>query len=319
MQNNVERKLVPMTEATHAPMQPLNREVGRDLPDDALPAYAPMLAAYHRAHAAELRHYIEALPLQPGDTVLDMACGDGTYALWLAEQVGHSGTVIGVDIAPVYLDIARQQADRSPYAAALHFELGSIDQLALTDGLFDLAWCGQSLSSLPDPLTTLRTLRRVVRPGGTVAVLENDPLHQMIIPWPPDLELTIRQAQLQSMEATEDSTEKFAIGRQLGAAFQAAGLVPWHTRAYTTTRHAPLSSDEQTYLAWYFQDVKARVWPAIEPHDRARFDQLLNPESADCLFHRPGFFVTYIDLVTCGTRADESETRSAQQPANIAG
>jgi demethylmenaquinone methyltransferase/2-methoxy-6-polyprenyl-1,4-benzoquinol methylase len=308
-----------MTEASTAATQPLNREVRRDLSGDALPAYAPMLAAYHRAHAAELRHYIQELPLHAGDTVLDMACGDGTYALWLAEQVGQSGTVVGVDIASAYLDIAQQQASQSPYADTLHFELGSIDQLPLTDGLFDLAWCGQSLSSLPDPLETLRALRRVVRPGGTVAVLENDPLHQMIIPWPPDLELIIRRAQLQSMEATEDSAEKFAIGRQLGAAFQAAGLVPWHTNAYTTTRHAPLSNDEQTYLAWYFQDVKARVWPAIEPLDRARFDRLLNPQSADCLFHRPGFFVTYIDLVTCGTRALESETRSAQQPANIAG
>jgi ubiquinone/menaquinone biosynthesis C-methylase UbiE len=283
-------------------MQPMNREVGRDLPVDALPNYAPMLAAYHRAHATELRQCIDNLPLQPGDTVLDMACGDGTYALWLAEQVGMHGTVIGVDIASAYLNIARQQASTSPFAAALHFERGSIDRLPFADELFDLVWCGQSLGSLPDPVETLQALRRVVRPGGTVAVLENDPLHQVIIPWPPDLELTIRRAQLQSVAQTEDSTQSFAIGRQLGATFQAAGLVSWHTTAYTTTRHAPLSKDELAYLTWYFQDVKARVWSSIVPEDRVRFEELLNPQSAECLFHRPDFFVTYIDLVTCGTR-----------------
>jgi ubiquinone/menaquinone biosynthesis C-methylase UbiE len=291
-----------MTEDKPSSPQPLNREVGRDLPSDALPAYAPMLAAYHRAHAVELRRCIEELPLHPGDTVLDMACGDGTYALWLAERVGPTGMVIGVDIAPAYLNIARQKARASSFPSVLHFERGSIDQLPLAKEKFDLAWCGQSLNSLPDPVETLRALRQVVRPGGTVAVLENDTLHQVIIPWPPELELTTRQAQLHSIKATENTSGVFATGRDLGAVFRAAGFASWRTTAYTTTRHAPLSEDEQTYLMWYFQDIKARVWSFIEPHDQARFDQLLNPQSDACLLHRPDFSVTYIDLVTCGTR-----------------
>jgi ubiquinone/menaquinone biosynthesis C-methylase UbiE len=299
MQRNV-KDTYAMTRAT--PAHPLNREVGRDLPTDALPPYAPMLAAYHRAHAAELRRCIDDLPVQRGATVLDMACGDGMYARWLAERVGPQGHVVGVDIAPAYLEIARQQTCPSPSAATLRFEQASIEELPFADGQFDMAWCGQSLSSLPDPLETLRALQRVVRPGGIVAVLENDPLHQLIIPWPPDLELAIRQAQLQSVEATEEDTQIFAIGRQLGATFQAAGFASWHTTAYTTTRQEPLSHDEQTYLSWYFQDVKARAWPHIAPRERARFDRLLNPQSNACLFAQPGFFVTYIDLVTWGTR-----------------
>jgi ubiquinone/menaquinone biosynthesis C-methylase UbiE len=286
------------------PEHPLNREVGRDLPADSLPPYAPILTAYHRAHATELRRCIDDLPLQRGDTVLDMACGDGIYARWLAERVGPNGRVIGVDIAPAYLEIAHQQASDTPYAEVLHFEQASIEELPFAAGMFDLAWCSQSLGSLPDPVETLRALRRVVRPGGTVAVLENDPLHQLIMPWPPDLELAIRQAQLRSVEATEEGTQPFAIGRQLGATFRAAGFLSWQTRAYTTTRQAPLSHDEQTYLRWYFQDVKARAWPHIAPHEQARFDQLLNPQSEACLFAQPGFFVTYIDLVAWGTRTD---------------
>jgi SAM-dependent methyltransferase len=297
-----------MTKDTHPTTQPLNREVGRDLPADALPPYAPMLAAYHRAHAAELRRCIDDLPVQRGDSILDMACGDGTYARWLAERVGLRGQVVGVDIALAYLEIARQQASTSPFAAVLHFEQASIEELPFADGQFDLVWCGQSLSSLPDPLETLRALRRVVRPGGIVAILENDPLHQLIIPWPPDLELAIRQAQLQSVEATEEGAQPFDIGRQLGVIFQAAGFASWHTAAYTTTRQAPLSHDEQTYLSWYFQDVRARVWPTIAPRERARFDQLLNPQSATCLFAQPGFFVTYIDLMVWGMRPEESST-----------
>src|SRR5262245_60112589 len=59
-----------------------------------LPAYAPMLAAYQRAHAAELRVMIADLPLRVGDHVLDMACGAGVYSVWLAEHIAPHGTVV---------------------------------------------------------------------------------------------------------------------------------------------------------------------------------------------------------------------------------
>src|SRR5690242_10059537 len=83
---------------------------------DGLPTYAPMLAAYHRAHAAELRAMIAELPLRLGDRVLDMACGAGTYSVWLAERVGPHGTVVGVDISPAYLARARVRANDSAHA-----------------------------------------------------------------------------------------------------------------------------------------------------------------------------------------------------------
>jgi ubiquinone/menaquinone biosynthesis C-methylase UbiE len=75
-----------------------------------IPGYEPMLAAYHRAFASELRGIVHSLPIASGQTVLDMACGDGAYGPWLAECVGPDGRVVAVDKDPDYLKLARSGA-----------------------------------------------------------------------------------------------------------------------------------------------------------------------------------------------------------------
>src|ERR1051326_1265048 len=79
-----------------------------------------MLAAYHRAFSAELRDMVRTLPIAGGNTVLDMARGDGVYSPWLADLVGSSGRVIAVDLIEylkslsariaVYLDAPMREA-----------------------------------------------------------------------------------------------------------------------------------------------------------------------------------------------------------------
>lgn len=273
-------------------------EVGQGLADDELPAYAPMLAAYQRSHARELREMIGALPLRPGDRVLDMACGAGVYSRWLAERVGPGGLVVGADISRAFLEQARAQA---VCGGRLAWQIGDIAGLPFADGTFDLVWCAQSMYSLPDPLAALRELARVTRPGGTVAVFENDMLHHLVLPWPAELELAVRQAQLQSVRATASEPAKFFIGRELCAVFAEAGLCGCQVRPYSAVRQAPLGPDERRYLASYLRDLGQRARPLLEPGLRARFDELVAPGSPGYLLDQPGFYVTYIDMLACAT------------------
>lgn len=275
------------------------REVGRGLDDEALPAYAPMLAAYHRAHEPELRAMIADLPLNEGDRVIDLACGDGVYSCWIAERVGASGRVVGVDLAPAYLELARATAARSPAGGRVHFEQANAYELPFADDSFDLAWCAQSMFSLPDPLAALRELRRVVRPGGAVAVLEYDLLHPMILPWPAELELAVRTAQLAALAA--ENPAQPAVGRDLCAIFGEAGLKACRLTPYSTARHSPLSEDEAAFLTWYLGDVRERAAPHLDPALRAAFDALTDPASDAYMLRKPDFVVTYLDLVAVGT------------------
>lgn len=278
------------------------REVGNGLERDELPAYAPMLAAYHRACADELQQMIADLPLRPGDCVLDMACGDGVYSGWLAERVGPSGRVVGVDIAPAYLELARRNVASQPHAAIISFQIGDINGLPFADDEFDLVWCAHSLYSLPDPIAALREMRRVTKPGGTVAILENDTLHHMLLPWPAELELAVRQAQLAALEESTSQTGRFYIGRNLCGAFEAAGLDGCQITTYTIDRRAPLSDDMRMFLRYYLDDLQQRAAPHLDAAAREALRMLLDPESALYLLDRDDFFLSHIEIVARGVK-----------------
>jgi SAM-dependent methyltransferase len=280
------------------------REVGRGLGEDELPPYAAMMAAYHRAHAAELRAMIANLPLRPGDRVLDMACGDGVYTCWLSEQVAPTGHVVGVDISPAYLERAQALAAAKGVGSGVSFERGDIAALPFPDASFDLVWCAQSMYSLPDPQAALRELRRVTRPGGRVAVFENDSMHHIILPWPPELELAVRQAHLAALSASSSETARFFIGRELCAAFSEIGLEQCVVTPYTSARQAPLDPDEVMFLGAYLDDLRERARPMLEAQPLREFDQLTDPGSPDYILRRPDFLVTYIDIVAVGLRPE---------------
>jgi SAM-dependent methyltransferase len=275
--------------------------------EDSLPAYAAVLSAYHRAHADELRAMIAGLPLRPGDQVLDMACGDGAYSVWLAERVAPNGHVTGVDISPAFLAQARELAAPTSVASNISFEPGDIDALPFADHSFDLVWCAQSMYSLPEPRAALRELRRVTRPGGRVAIFENDTLHHLVLPWPPELELAVRQAQLAAMDDESREADRLFIGRDLCAAFGDVGIADCVITPYSTARQAPLGDDEVAFLGWYLDDLRRRARPFLGPADREAFDGLTSPDSPDYLLSRPDFMVTYLNIVAVGVRPQDVE------------
>jgi SAM-dependent methyltransferase len=276
------------------------REAGAGLGDDELPAYAPMLAAFHRACAADLRRIVGSLPLRPGDRVLDMACGDGVYSAWLAEHVGPDGRVVGVDLSPAYLRVAREHVAASPQHDLIEFRLGDIAGLPFADDEFDLVWCAHSLYSLPDPLAALRELGRVTRPGGSIAILENDTLHHHLLPWPAELELAVRSAQLAALEAGSQATGKFYIGRNLCGAFEQAGLDECAVTSFSIDHHAPLSADERLFLGDYLADLGQRARPHLDAAARTAFDLLIDPESELYLLNRDDFFSSHLELLAVG-------------------
>lgn len=265
---------------------------------ESLPEYEPMLADYHHAYAEELREMVASLPVKEGDRVLDVACGNGAYSRWLAERVGSSGRVVAVDILPAYLDAARVGTS----GERVRFAVADIDRLPFADDTFDLVWCAQSLYSLPSPVETLRRMRQVARPEGTVAVLENDTLHHILLPWPIEVELAVRRAELAGFIEETERPRKFYVGRLLGEVFRAAGIEPCRKRTWASNRQAPLGPRERGFLEKYLHDLRARARPHLEPKLRAKFDRLVDPASEDYLLDDPDLSVTCIDHVVLGVK-----------------
>ena len=259
-----------------------------------------MLAAYHRAFACELRAMMSVLPIELGQTVLDVACGDGAYSPWLAERVGAGGRVVAVDIDPTYLEAARAEAARSPNGSVIEFVAAPVEAMPFDAGTFDLAWCAQSLYSLPEPVAALRHMMRAVKPGGIVAVLEADTLHHVILPWPVEVELSVRAAELAAIVERSREPEKFYVGRRLRSVFHEAGLEGVTVRSFASDRAHPLGADDRTFFAETLKRLAGKVRDRLAPAMRDQFAALADPESVRFLPDDPEFAATCIDHVVWG-------------------
>ncbi|HEY5315977.1 MAG TPA: methyltransferase domain-containing protein [Pirellulales bacterium] len=267
----------------------------------ALPDYAPLLDAYHRAYAAELAEIVGTLLLRPGDRVLDLACGDGFYARLLADLVGASGLVWGLDLSPAWLEYAKLK-DYPARKLEPEYCRGSATQLPFGDGSFDLVWCAQSFYSLPDPAAAVREMVRVARPGGVVGVLETDTLHQCLLPWPVDLELEVRAAELRAFAAETSRPGKYYVGRRLSAALRAAGLEHIGEQAWATTRQAPWSDVDREFLGEYLDNLHRRVRPVLDRAGLARFEAWLGNAAGQPVVDRPDFATVWLDRLCWGIK-----------------
>lgn len=120
---------------------------------------------------------------QPGERVLDVACGTGIVARLTAPCVGASGTVVGVDKNPAMLTVASSLAP--PEGAAIEWREGSAVSLPLPNDTFDLVLCQAGLQFFPDRPAALREMYRVLKRDGRVAISvwrspEYNPVSQLI-------------------------------------------------------------------------------------------------------------------------------------------
>lgn len=109
--------------------------------------------------------------LRPGMRLLDCGCGVGSITLDLAELVAP-GVTVGVDLDDAQLALARDAAAARGLDTT-RFEVGSVYELPFAEASFDVALAHTVLFHLSDPLRALKELRRVLAPGGIVAVADD--------------------------------------------------------------------------------------------------------------------------------------------------
>jgi demethylmenaquinone methyltransferase/2-methoxy-6-polyprenyl-1,4-benzoquinol methylase len=145
-------------------------ESGRLAPDAVRSMFdriSPVYDAMNRTMTMGLdqrwRRATVAAVVQPGDRVLDACCGTGDLAV-AALQAG--ATVTGLDFSERMLERARRKSDEIDWVQ------GDAEKLPFEDASFDAATVGFGVRNLADLERGLTELRRVLRPGGRVAILE---------------------------------------------------------------------------------------------------------------------------------------------------
>jgi SAM-dependent methyltransferase len=107
--------------------------------------------------------------LQPGERVVDIGCGAGLDSLIAARMVGPEGRVMGVDMTRAMLEKARASA-RGAGMENVSFREGYGEELPVPDGWADVVISNGVLNLMPDKMTALREMARVLRPGGRLQI-----------------------------------------------------------------------------------------------------------------------------------------------------
>jgi ubiquinone/menaquinone biosynthesis C-methylase UbiE len=121
---------------------------------------------------------IDRAALRPGERALDVACGTGVVARIAAGRVGRTGQVAALDLSSGMLAVARSLPDVT--GAVIEWRESSALALPFPDARFDVALCQLGLQFFPDRTAALREMRRVLVPGGRLALnvfglLEHNP------------------------------------------------------------------------------------------------------------------------------------------------
>lgn len=110
--------------------------------------------------------------LRPGQRALDVAGGTGDLTRGLAKQVGERGLVVCSDINAAMLSHGRDRLIDDGLLQGIHYVQANAECLPFADASFDCITIGFGLRNVTDKIAALRSMRRVLRPGGQLLILE---------------------------------------------------------------------------------------------------------------------------------------------------
>jgi ubiquinone/menaquinone biosynthesis C-methylase UbiE len=263
--------------------------------DAAAEPFTKSLERMNYFQEPEARRLIADLALPSGSRGLDVGCGVGLYALWLAEALGPQGRVVGIEPTAERVEAARALVEARIGPGRLEFRPGDGTALDMDARSLDWLWCGDVLHHIVDTESALAEFRRVVRPGGRIVVKESQVCSAMFLPGHPELE---RRIQLAEIERTreEGGGRSFQERRQTTpASLREAGLVEIRMRSYLIERRAPLAPAAHEYIqkTVFDRNWGERLRALLAPDDWGLRTALCEAGSPRHILRSPDYYCLY--------------------------
>jgi len=260
------------------------------------------LDVHFEACRPEYEGMLRMVGLEPGWRVLDVGCGGGSFLPLLAELVGATGELVALDTAPDNIAAIERRLEAAPLGCPVDLQLGSLEELSDADASFDAVWCANVVQYFPDLAvpSLLAEMRRVVRPGGLVAIKDVDMTLFRVEPTPPFLVDHLSEASLRD-EVFGAWSQGSLRGRTLRRRLEEAGLTKVWQRTILIERWAPLRPVEQRlwgdWLAFLAEAAQQRGIPA---GDRAAWRTMLDPDDPLNPLNDPAFYACEGQTVAVG-------------------
>jgi ubiquinone/menaquinone biosynthesis C-methylase UbiE len=258
--------------------------------DRAAPTYDGIGDAYHQYFA---RRLVDLAGISPGSDLIDVACGRGAVLLAAAPL---AGSLTGIDVSPGMIELARTDL-RAAGVESVDLQVMDAEQMTFAEASFDVVTAAFVLFFLPDPARAMAEFRRLLRPGGVVAVstwAEEDPRWV----WEDDL---IAAAGTPQRRAVQRS---FSDAEEVVDLLTSTGFADVHVHREQTDINFP---SEQDWWDWHWsfslRGVLEQFDPAsIEALRAACFEQMT-------ALRTPAGFPMHLNAwIVTGRRATEPTT-----------
>jgi ubiquinone/menaquinone biosynthesis C-methylase UbiE len=238
-----------------------------------------------------LRSAIQALRLSPGSHGVDVGCGIGLQTLLLAEAVGEQGYVTGVDIEPEFLALGEKLAKQAGFSMKVAFRKGSLECLPFGEDAFDWAWSSDCIGYPHGELApVLQELMRVVKPGGSVAVLAWS--SQQVLPGYPLLEARLNGACSSYEPFLKGKNPQHHFLRAMHG-FRQAGMKDIKAQTFVGEVCSPLNEAMRKAMISLFEMLWIEPPPGAPMEDWQEYLRLCKPESPDFILDIPDYYAFF--------------------------
>lgn len=244
---------------------------------------------------------VRAVGFQAGWCVLDAGCGSGSFLQWLSDLVGPTGRLAALDLAPENIAVVETRLAEWQLQTPVEAEVGSVLALPYSDASFDAVWCANTTEYLTDDELNiaLAEMRRVIRPGGILALKDTDATLQRFLPapigaWVHTHEALARAGRVQSQGCLRACT--------LPARLREAGFTAIRRETTLIEHNAPLPTATRAFIHDFFVDVAARNAELDVPDaDREFWASLCHQDAVNRLLSEEDFYLCDANILALGT------------------
>ena len=259
------------------------------------------LDTHYLAMQPEYEEILRWVGIQPDWHVLDAGCGNGSYLRLMTELVGNGGRVSALDLAPENVQEVEARAGQGTWSAPVSARVGSVLDLPYDNHSLDAAWCANTSQYLTDEelRTMLGEMKRVVRPGGLIAIKDVDLTALQFQPITPTL--TIHLCEAMCHAGDQLMCQCFFRTIELSQWLRAAGLLDIRQKPTLLVRLQPLRPVERTFVCDLLSFMSRNAQQVdLPPGESQLWKQLADVSSPDHITNHPDFQYRRIDTVFVG-------------------
>ncbi len=254
-------------------------------------SYLQRLVVTNPLRESVIQEVIRTFEPALGSHGLDVGCGIGLQAFALVEAVGPQGHVTGLDINQDFLNRAEKLADKVGISEQTTFRHGDLNKLPFEDHTFDWLWSADAAGyPAQEPLSLMRELTRVVKPGGQIALLIYS--SQMLLPGYPLLEAQLNATSAGIAPFHKGMKPQSHYLRALGW-INSANLEEASVDTFVQSFHAPLTQKIRDALTSLMEMRWEGAESEVSPDIWAEYQRLSQPESPDFILKLPDYYAFF--------------------------